>query len=353
MVEYCLPSLHHSTTPSLRARSSVRRAATKSFLLCLALLLGAELVVRVFFARSMSGRFDYGYHPTSGFVESADGSVRLERAGGRRFFPQQFTRERPEDTFRIFVIGDSVARGTSVASSYAGQLGEQLRARGVKAESFNLSVPGYGARRKHLVLEQALKYQPNLVILHVNDSNEYEDEREWRRREEFRGWHPRNWLMKSLVIRRFHEMKQEKVYWEWLPATVRNQRAASDADAEVKASLNPEKLRQWAELVRRQTSESVSLARQSGVRVVLVSQATTDLKAVGATPDDNGLDALCGALRGDGVGLVSMKATLTGRDAKAVYSDGSHLLTEGHKVLAEAIVRELERGGWLPHINPR
>ena len=213
------------------------RAASKPFLCLLALLVGAELVVRVFFARSMAGRFDYGYHPTAGFVERADGTVRLERAGGRRFFPQSFSRERPTNTFRIFVIGDSVARGTSVESSYAGQLGEQLRARGVKAESFNLSVPGFGARRKQLVLEQALRYQPSLVILHVNDSNEYEDEREWRRREEFRGWHPRNWLMKSLAIRRLYELKQEKVYWEWLPASVRNQRAVSDADAEIKASL--------------------------------------------------------------------------------------------------------------------
>ena len=326
----------------------MKPGATKPFLLCLALLVGAELVVRVFFARSMSGRFDYGYHPTSGFVGHADGTVRLERAGGRRFFPQQFTRERPADTFRVFVIGDSVARGKSVASSYTGQLAEQLRARGVKAESFNLSVPGYGARRKQLVLEQALKYQPSLVILHVNDSNEYEDEREGRRREEFRGWHPRNWLMKSLVIRRLHEMKQERVYWEWLPASVRNQRAASDADAEVKASLNADTQRAWNERVRRQTADSVAQARQGGVRVLLVAQATTDLKAAGATPDDNGLDALCGALCGDGVGFVSMKATLTGRDAKSVYSDGSHLLAEGHKVLAEAITAKLAELRWLP-----
>ncbi|MEQ2008745.1 MAG: hypothetical protein ABMA26_18350, partial [Limisphaerales bacterium] len=232
--------------------------------------------------------------------------------------------------------------------SYAGQLGELLRARGVKTESFNLSVPGYGTRRKQLIVEQALKYQPSLVILHVNDSNEYEDEREWRRREEFRGWHPRNWLMKCLVIRRLHEMKQEKVYWEWLPASVRNQRAASDADAEVKASLNPEKLRQWSELVRRQTTETIALARKSGVRVLLVSQATATLKAAGATPDDNGLDALCAALRGDGVGVVSMKDTLAGRAAKVVYSDGSHLLAEGHKVLAEGIVGTLTRERWLP-----
>jgi len=324
------------------------RAPTKSCLLCLALLVGAELVVRVFFARSMSGRFDYGYHPTAGFVEQADGTVRLERAGGRRFFPQTFSRERPADTFRVFVIGDSVARGTSVASSYAGQLGEQLRARGVKAESFNLSVPGYGARRKQLVLEQALKYQPSLVILHVNDSNEYEDERELRRREEFRGWHPKNWLMKSLVIRRLHEMKQEKVYWEWLPASVRQQRAASDADAEIKSSLNPEKLRQWSELVRKVTGETVAAARRQDVRVLLVSQATTDLKAANAPPDDHGLDALCGTLRSEGVSAVSMKDTLVGRDAKSVYSDGSHLLAEGHKVLAGAITAKLAELRWVP-----
>jgi lysophospholipase L1-like esterase len=324
------------------------RAATKPFLLCLALLVSAELVVRVFFARSMSGRFDYGYHPTSGFVELADGTVRLERAGGRRFFPQSFARERAADTFRIFVIGDSVARGTSVASSYAGQLGEQLRARGVKTESFNLSVPGYGARRKELVLAQALKYQPSLVILHVNDSNEYEDEREWRRREEFRGWHPRNWLMKCLLIRRLHEMKQEKVFWEWLPASVRNQRATSDADAEIKASLNAEKVLQWTELVRKVTGESVAAAWKENVRVLLVSQATTDLKAAGSMPDDHGLDALCGAMHGDGVSMVSMKESLIGRDAKLVYSDGSHLLTEGHKVLAETIAAKLTELRWLP-----
>ena len=48
-------------------------------LVSIALLVGAELVVRVFFARSMAGRFDYGYHPTAGFVERADGTVRLTK----------------------------------------------------------------------------------------------------------------------------------------------------------------------------------------------------------------------------------------------------------------------------------
>ena len=58
----------------------------------LTLLVGAELVVRVFFARSMSGRFEYGYSPTAGFVEHADGTVNLVHAGGRPFWPQEFSR---------------------------------------------------------------------------------------------------------------------------------------------------------------------------------------------------------------------------------------------------------------------
>lgn len=325
------------------------RAASKACLLFLALLAGAELIVRVFFARNMAGRFDYGYHPTAGFVEQADGFVRLERSGGRRFFPQQFTRERPADTFRIFVIGDSVARGKSVASSYAGQLAELLNTRGVKAEGFNLSLPGFGARRKHLVLEQALRYQPSLVILHVNGSNEFEDEREWRRREEFRGWHPKNWPMKSLVIRRLYEMKTERVYWEWLPTSVRNQRAFNDADAEVQASLSGDTTRQWDELVRRQTADGVGLARQRGVKLLLLTQARSEKDADGGPRlNDYGLDAMAAALRGEDVSVLSMKGVLSPLDWPPLFADSAHLRPDGHRVLAEALARELAAKGLVP-----
>ncbi len=335
----------------------MKPAVTKSFLLLLALLVGAELVVRVFFARSMSGRFDYGYHPTAGFVEYPDGTVHLERAGGRRFFPQKFGRDRAADTFRIMVIGDSVARGGSVASSYAGQLSELLNARGIKTESFNLAVPGYGARRKQLIFQQALKYQPSLVILHLNDSNEYEDEREWRRREEFRGWHPKNWLMKSLVVRRLYEMKQEKVYWELLPTSVRNQRAASDADAEIQASLNPEKTRQWGELFRRITQETVIAGQAAKAHVLVVSQAVLldgkNGKTDGKLLDDNGLEQFGSTLGEAGAAHVSMRATFTGRALEPLFADSAHMKPAGHKLIAETIAEQLTREGWLPTAKPR
>ncbi|NJK93062.1 MAG: hypothetical protein HC904_15325 [Blastochloris sp.] len=158
---------------------------THAFLIVLASLIAAELVVRIFFARNMSGRFDYGYHPTAGFVEQSDGTVRLVRAGGRRFRPQQFQMPKPAGTYRVFVIGDSVPRGPSLEGAYAWQLQEMLQKKGIQAEVLNLAVAGYGVRRNQIVLKQALTYQPDLIILHLYLGNEFEDQRERGRADDF------------------------------------------------------------------------------------------------------------------------------------------------------------------------
>ena len=319
---------------------------TKSFLLLIALLCGSELVVRVFFARNMSGRFEYGYHPTSGFVESADGTVKLVRSGGRRFHPQSFTRKRPSNTFRILVIGDSVPRGPSLQSSYASRIGESLRASGMKAESFNLAVPGYGAHRNQIVLRQALDYQPSLIILHVNNSNEFEDTREWRRAQEFKTWHPKNWPMKSLVFRRLYELKTEKLFWKWLPTEVRDQAAIRDVDAEVNASINEAKVREWDEQVKRFTAESVSMAQQYAVPILLLTQARCERGPDGKFAlADHGLDAMTQSLTGKTVSQLSMKETFAGTDLGKHFSDGAHLRKEGHDWLAHAIITKLRREG--------
>jgi hypothetical protein len=323
----------------------MKGCVTKSFLLALALVCGCEAVVRVFFARNMSGRFEYGYHPTAGVVEPGDGTVRFERAGGRRFHPQQLSARRPEGVFRVMVVGDSVPRGPSLQASYAMQLAGQLRARGVKAECVNLAVPGYGARRCQLVLKQALRFEPSLVILHLNNSNEYEDEREWRRAQEFRSWHPRHWLMKPLVLRRLHEMKTEKVFWEWLPAEVRNQREVNDADAEVAASMNEQKVREWDELVAKTLAEDVVLCRATGVPVLVLARARFHANEPLA---DSGLDAMARAVEGPGVSVLSMKEALAALPFQSLFADSAHLRREGHEALARAIAEAMERGSLLP-----
>ncbi|HEY1170949.1 MAG TPA: SGNH/GDSL hydrolase family protein [Verrucomicrobiae bacterium] len=323
----------------------MKRKLTAAFLLMLFLLVGAEVVVRVFFARNMAGRFDYGYHPDAGFVEEGD-KLKLVRAGGRRFFPQEMKLKPEAGTFRIFVIGDSVPRGPGLEKAYAYQLQEILKTNGVKAEAYNLCVPGYGAQRKQIVLSKALEYQPDLVILHLNASNEYEDEREYKRSKEFDGWHPKNWLMKSLIIRRLHEAKTEKAFWHLLPTEVRQQGAINDADAEIAAGQNEATRKRWLEQVKQWTATSVQTAQDKKVPILLVSQAVCENMKDRTQPlDDQGLDAVAESFRGVSVYHLSMKEVLTGGDYATLYSDGSHMRPDGHRTVAEALARFMTTNG--------
>ena len=183
--------------------------------------------------------------------------------------------------------------GSSLASSYPVRIGDKFRTLGVEAESFNLGIAGNGALRSQIILRKVLDYQPSVVVLHVNNSNEFEDERDLKRAEEFSSSHPKNWLMKSLALRRLGEMKTEKIFWKWIPAKVRNQDARSDADDELLAGQNPESRQRWVERVRKYTAESVALACARAVPVLLFTQVRLERNASGRVSlDDHGLDDL-------------------------------------------------------------
>ncbi len=322
----------------------MRKLIAPSFALAVFLLLLGEVVARLFFAQSISGRFEYGYHPEAGFVERADGRVDLVRAGGRRFYPQSFQKERPPDTLRIFVIGDSVPRGPALKKSYPWLLQEELKRQGFKAEVINLSVAGYGARRSQVVLNKILEYDPSLVILHVNNSNEYEDEREHRRAQEFKGWHPRHWLMKLFIFRRLYEMKVEQMFWRLLPDKVRQRFAAKDADAEIAASLNPAKQREWQRLVAKTTAATAALAKKHRVPLLLLTQISVLHKgATGPRLDDQGLDDLARSLAGGDVLYLSMKEVFSPTKFTKFFIDRAHLNLPGHRHLAQALSRQVKK----------
>ena len=319
----------------------MRRAFTKSFLLVLAILVIVEIAMRAFWSRGLSGRFDYGYHPTAGFVEKSDGSLDLVRAGGRRFHPQHFAQQKPAGTFRIMVVGDSVPRGPSLAEAYSTRVAEFESVRGIPAQGWNLCLPGYGAHRCHVVLTQALKYQPDFVIRHVNNSNEYEDEREWRRSQDFQGWHPKNLLMKSLLVRRLHEMKTEGVFWSLLPEKIRAQQGVNDAGAKIIAMTDETQIRAWQERVRRFLKEDLDLCRKAGVPVLLITQVRMRGTGKSATLDDSGLDDLAHSFAAPGVEVLTMKDVLSATDFAPLFMDTAHLNGRGHEILARAIAEKI------------
>ena len=130
-------------------------------------------------------------------------------------------------------------------------------------------MPGYGARRCQVVLQKALEFEPSLIIMHVNDTNKWEDEREWRRSQEFKGWHPRHWLMKVFIFRRLFEAKLEKVFWPLVPDQIRLKYAVSDADAQVAASKDPEEIAARIRLAQETMVENVALVRRSNIPLLV------------------------------------------------------------------------------------
>lgn len=322
----------------------MKKLITPAAMVVICLLGLAEVAARLGFRQDISGRFAYGYDPQAGFAEHDDGTVELFRAGGRRFHPQSFRKNRPPGTFRIFVVGDSVPRGPSFQDAYPWLLGEELWQHQVPAESINLAVPGYGARRCRIVLQKALEFMPSLIILHLNDSNKWEDEREWRRSQEFQGWHPRHWLMKIFIFRRLYEAKMEKVFWPLVPDRIRLKYAVNDADAQLMASQDPQEQAARIKLAKAVTAENVALARQRHVPVLIITQARWE-------PDarqhlhltDHGLDALGEALAGPGVYHLSMKQVFTGKDREQYFADSGHLKRAGHQLLAQAIFRKIQQ----------
>jgi hypothetical protein len=323
----------------------MKRLITPACLVVVCLLVLAEVGARVFFAQDISGRFDYGYNPQAGFAEHADGTVELFRAGGRRFHPQTFQRHRPPGTFRIFVVGDSVPRGPSFKTAYPWFLGAELRRHDIAAESINLAVPGYGPRRCQVVLKKILEYEPSLIILHINDTNKWEDEREWRRSQAFKGWHPRHWLMKVFIFRRLYEAKLEKVFWPLVPEAIRLKYGVNDADAQVAAAQDPREIAARIRLAEETAAENVAMLRQKQIPIILVTQCRLEENPWhGLYLSDHNLDPLGATLVGPGIYHISMKDVFSRMDFQPLFANFSgHLHKEGHQILAHAIFEKIEQ----------
>jgi hypothetical protein len=183
------------------------------------------------------------------------------------------------------------------------------------------------------------------VILHFDDYNKWEDEREWRRSQEFQGWHPRHWLMKVFIFRRLYEAKLEKVFWSLVPEKIRLNYALNDADAQVAAGADPNEVAARIKLAYDTAVKNVAMVRARGIPIILVTQCRLEEDAQHRLYlSDHGLDALADSLAGLGVYHVSMKQVLAGQDIKQIFANFSgHMHKNGHQLLARAIFEKIEQ----------
>lgn len=163
----------------------MKRAA--HFVLILALSVAAGIVIGEVALRAIGFYAPVWYKPdpqlgwglrpgTKGwFTKEGKAYVQVSPAG---FRDRTHDVDKPRNTYRIAVMGDSYAEAMQVEfrSTFWWQLQEKLLAcapRGTQVEVMNFGVSGFGTAQEYLMLKNtALRYKPDLVLLAFTNGND-------------------------------------------------------------------------------------------------------------------------------------------------------------------------------------
>lgn len=120
----------------------------------------------------------YGMRPGVEGTLPISGDVKY-RVNADGFRDSLYLRPKPENTFRVIVLGDSVAFGYGVAASatFAKRMEREIAASvpGRRVEILNLGVSGYNPyTQAQLLRDLGLAYEPDLVLVQfcINDLND-------------------------------------------------------------------------------------------------------------------------------------------------------------------------------------
>jgi len=306
--------------------------------------MGALVVLAVFellavfgYHESPADRNAFGYSRDAGF-SVANSFVKIATTASRRLWRQTYPANKPAGLKRIIFVGDSVARGRSLERSVTEVLRRELEERyAIRAEVWNLSSPGYGSRRKEVVISKAMEFQPDLIIYHAGFSTEYEDSREWERYQEYHSWHPRHWVDQLPFLGRVKLSKTEQLYWR-LPEEVRATSLDDSLASRIAAIASKSDAKYWIPSMLTNLDRTVSVLHEHGIPMIILTRSS--LGGSGAEVSDGGLDSEISARYGSRPWLmiVSGRKLFSGRhDVRQLFSDGSHWTEQGTKLVAEEL----------------
>ncbi len=131
---------------------------------------------------SSESSLQYFYEPTRNFIDTNNGQVKGVDIDLKIIFNEDTLNEsinyslnKPDDVFRIIILGDSSTSGVFVSTSknYSEQLenllnSEKICSKYSKIEVINLGVPGYDQEYAvERYISRGKKYNPDLVIWHL------------------------------------------------------------------------------------------------------------------------------------------------------------------------------------------
>lgn len=168
------------------AASGMRRLATSALIVAVASLVAILLFEILLRGIGFSAPLWYRPDPQLGatlrpslaawYTSEGRGYVEVNAEGWRDI---DHALEKPADTYRIVVLGDSYseARQVSRADTFWAQLPRELAAcgfqKGKRIEALNFGISGYGTAQEYLSLEsRAMRYQPDLVLMQFTNGND-------------------------------------------------------------------------------------------------------------------------------------------------------------------------------------
>lgn len=126
----------------------------------------------------------YGYPPTATIKCKVNGTDAYADnvKFGWRFFPQNiaqefdpfiFSADKPDDTYRIIILGASAAQGTPEAAFSFGRILQTILQNAYPKVKFEVIVAAMPAINSHVVVEIAkdcAKHQPNLFVAYLGNN---------------------------------------------------------------------------------------------------------------------------------------------------------------------------------------
>ena len=319
-------------------RLSVAPKLVLPAIVTLAVLAVLEVGARLGFDESPAERNAFGYSRDAA-VTTTKSFVSISNAASRRFWTQRYPTVAQPGTKRIVLIGDSADRGPSLERSVSEAVRRVLGERyGIDAEVWNLSSPGYGSRRKAIVVEKALEFHPDLVIYAAGVSTEYEDSREWDRYVEYHSAHPRRWIDQLPFLGRLKLSKVERLYWEWLPEDVRATSLEDPLEARIAAIASKTDTQYWMPRMLSNLDRTVDEVLQSGSRMLILVHAHLDTPSGQVV--DAGLDEAIQTRYASRAGIlvVSIRELLSSHaNVAMLWSDSSHWTDPGKEVIARGL----------------
>jgi len=257
---------------------------------------------------------------------------------GRR--DKEVSLQKPENTYRIAIIGDSVGFGArvEVKDNFATQMEQNLNARSssLRYQVLNFSVPGYGTWQELSVLkDKALAYEPDMVILAfvVNDfvSNNQAGAQGYLNMTRLEG--AAKFLREHSAFYRF---MREKVLSVEAQMTLRDPCAGADEDF------------CW-DTTEQLLDQMLDVTRQHNIKFVLLVFPVSSQTLVPAPKlEARYQQVLANYAKERGIPAVDLLKALTEHSHEALFVDDYHPNERGHAIVTSEILEQLELYGVLP-----